>query len=452
MKNHSLKETRQRIADLKIESDGLLEKAELAAEDNERIDAIVKEAEELRGHEGRLLAAAGSPAWKPADRGNARMDAFEAAGGDPLVRQPRTAVRASIKAWEGFYRPSGPFENFGDFLGAVYNAARAGGRVDPRLISAAASGMSETIPSDGGFLVGKDYSTLLLDRSVETSVLAQRCYSQPIGADSDGIELPFVDETSRAKGSRWGGIRVYRAAEAATVAASNPKIGRAEIRLEDLIGIGYMTERLLKDSTAASGFMAKAFTSEFAFTLDDEIVRGTGGGQMLGILKAPATVSVPKESGQLAATLVFQNIQKMFARLAPRFMANANVFVNNEVLPAIWGMDFPVGTGGSPAFMPPGGLSARPYMSVMGLPVIPVEQCEALGTVGDVIMADLSDYMLIDKGGIESAESIHVRFLNNERTFRFVYRVNGQPMLRNAVTPYKGNNALSAYVTLATRA
>jgi hypothetical protein len=88
----------------------------------------------------------------------------------------------------------------------------------------------------------------------------------------------------------------------------------------------------------------------------------------------------------------------------------------------------------------------------MGRPVIPIEQAEALGTVGDIILADLSDYMLIEKGGIEPAESMHVRFLYAENTFRWMYRVSGTPMTHVAVTPYKGNNSVSPYVVLATRA
>ena len=84
--------------------------------------------------------------------------------------------------------------------------------------------------------------------------------------------------------------------------------------------------------------------------------------------------------------------------------------------------------------------------------MIPVEYCQTLGTTGDIILADFSQYLMIDKGGLQSASSIHVRFVYDETAFRFVYRVDGQPAWNAALTPYKGTNKLSPFVVLASRA
>jgi hypothetical protein len=62
----------------------------------------------------------------------------------------------------------------------------------------------------------------------------------------------YLDETSRATGSRWGGIQVYRAAEADSATAKKPQLGRWECRLEDIIGLAYITERLLRDAPRCS--------------------------------------------------------------------------------------------------------------------------------------------------------------------------------------------------------
>jgi HK97 family phage major capsid protein len=110
-----------------------------------------------------------------------------------------------------------------------------------------------------------------------------------------------------------------------------------------------------------------------------------------------------------------------------------------------------VGTGGAPVFMPPGGLSGAPYGTLMGRPVIPVEYCATVGTEGDIILADLSQYLMIDKGGINAASSMHVRFIYDEMAYRFIYRVDGQPIWNSALTPKNGSNTLSPFVTLATR-
>jgi HK97 family phage major capsid protein len=91
------------------------------------------------------------------------------------------------------------------------------------------------------------------------------------------------------------------------------------------------------------------------------------------------------------------------------------------------------------------------YGMLLGRPVIPVEYCATLGTPGDIILADFSQYVAADKGAPQAASSIHVRFINDETTFRFVYRVDGQPAWKKALTPKNGTNTYSPFITLATR-
>jgi len=88
---------------------------------------------------------------------------------------------------------------------------------------------------------------------------------------------------------------------------------------------------------------------------------------------------------------------------------------------------------------------------MLGKPVIPVEHCATLGTPGDIILADLSQYVMSDKGAPQAASSIHVRFLNDETTFRFIYRVDGQPTWKKALTPKNGTNTQAPFIALATR-
>lgn len=102
-------------------------------------------------------------------------------------------------------------------------------------------------------------------------------------------------------------------------------------------------------------------------------------------------------------------------------------------------------------YVPAGGLSEKPYGTLFGRPVIPLEQCSAAGDVGDIILADISQYLLIDKGGIKAASSVHVRFLYDENVFRFIYRVDGQPIWNKPLTPFKGSATVSPFVTLAKR-
>jgi HK97 family phage major capsid protein len=347
------------------------------------------------------------------------------------------------------------FSSFGQQMAAVMRAGCPGGHADPRLyaVRAAGSGLSESVPSDGGFLVQQDFATELLEDTFATGLLASKCRRIPISGNANSLKINGVDETSRAS-SRYGGIVGYWEDEADTKTKSKPKFRKIELNLKKLIGLCYATDELLEDATALEGVIRNGFVSEFGFLLDDAIINGTGVGQPLGILNAGCLVSVAKETGQKAATILAENIIEMDRRLFASSGANAVWVINQNTKRQLYTMSISVGTGGIPVYMPAGGLSGAPYGQLLAKPVIPIEQCATLGTVGDIILADFSNYILAEKGGIAADMSIHVRFQYDESVFRFVMRIDGQPVRASALSPYKGSATLdtqSHFVALASR-
>lgn len=339
---------------------------------------------------------------------------------------------------------------------AAPHLASMAGYLMPANVRAAlfgASGASSGVSADGGFLVRSEWSTNLLNKTQEASQLAGKCDNLPIGDGFDGIEAPYVNETSRASGSRWGGVQVYRAAEAASVTSAKPGVGKFELRLEDMKGLFYATDRVLRDATLLEALANRAFASEFAFKLDDEIIRGTGTGQCLGILNADCLVSQAKVTGQANDTVKAENVIAMHSRMLARNIGRAEWYINQELLPQLQSMSIAVGTaGGQLVYMPPGGLSQSPYGTLLGRPVNVIEQCSGLGDVGDIIFADFSEFLLISKP-MQSASSMHVRFIQDEMTYRWTWPIIGKPKLASAITPYKATTAttLSPFVTLAAR-
>jgi HK97 family phage major capsid protein len=330
---------------------------------------------------------------------------------------------------------------------------------DYNRLHGAATGGSATSGPDGGFLIQKDFTVDLMNSGFETGVLSSRCSDTTVGAGADGLEVVITDHTDRTTGNRWGGVQVYRLAEAETVTAKKPQLDRWECRLEDMMGLAYMTERLLQDAPAMQSVYSESFTEEFGWKLDNEIYAGTGAGQCLGVLTAldsagkGPTISQAKETGQAAGTVVAENIIKMWSHVSPRSRLNGIWVYNPELDPQLLTMMIGTGTSGQLVYMAPGGLSGSQYGTIYGRPVVPLEQALAPGTVGDIAFLDLSQYKLIRKDGITAADSIHVRFLNNERAFRWVARVNGKPKAKAAQKPANGSSGfkLSPFVTLATR-
>jgi HK97 family phage major capsid protein len=346
------------------------------------------------------------------------------------------------------------FATLGQQLSAVIKAGQPGGGVDPRLFTAAATGLNETVPSEGGFLIQTDFAERMLDNLYDNGLIVSQVERIPISGNSNGIKVNGFDETSRASNT-YGGIVIYHADEAAEKTASKPKFRQVEMSLHKLIGLCYLTDELMMDAPALEGRVSNAFRGAFDFQIQDDLINGTGAGMALGVLASGCLVSVDKETGQKAATIVAENIIKMYSRRFASQTGNYAWYYNQNIEPQLMTMSIAVGTGGIPVYMPAGGLSGKPYGTIFGLPAYAIEQCATLGTVGDIIFGNFKDgYIMAEKGGLQQNMSIHVRFVYDESVLRFVLRMDGQPWRASALTPYKGgaNATQSHFIALASRA
>jgi HK97 family phage major capsid protein len=176
---------------------------------------------------------------------------------------------------------------------------------------------------------------------------------------------------------------------------SQPKLGKFELRSKTSSAV-LRDRSLLRDATLLQALAMKAFPSEFAFKLDDEIIRGTGAGQCLGIVGNAPTVSVAKETGRSRRRSSTENIIKMYARMLARCMSGAEWYINQTCWPQLFKMSVAVGTGGVPVYLPPNGAVRGAVRHADG----PARQRDRagirVGTVGDIILANFSnDYALI---------------------------------------------------------
>jgi HK97 family phage major capsid protein len=317
---------------------------------------------------------------------------------------------------------------------------------------AAATGLNEGVPSDGGFLVGTDMASELFQKTYENAQLASRCRRAPISANSNSMTINGIDEKSRANGSRFGGIRGYWENEADSIAPTKPKFGQVNLKLCKVTAAYYATDEVLADAPFMQAQVNEIVAQELAFKVDDALISGTGVGQPLGYLTAPGLVTIAKETGQSADTIQWPNIKKMYASMPAWNKKNGVWVTNDECLSQLMGMSMPIGTAGVPVWLPANPALNQPYDTLLAKPLIYAEQASALGDLGDISFVDFSQIQLIDKGGVQGASSIHVAFLASEQVFRFVYRVDAQPIWKSPLTQYKGAQTQSPYITLAARA
>jgi len=252
------------------------------------------------------------------------------------------------------------------------------------------------------------------------------------------------------------GLTVSRRAE--TVALSGTRQSREMITLKasSLMGVSFATEELLADSPGS--FIARldnGFRTQFAAHIFGEKLRGKGAAEYLGVLTALAsaslgpTISVAKEGSQVADTIVADNVVKMRSRCWG--YSNAIWVANHDAYPQLVRLAITVGVGAATALYQQSIVEDRPDM-LLGRPLFYSEYASTLGDFGDIGLYNFSQYMEGIYQPIQSAESVHFRFLNRERTFVFWTRNCGAPSWRTALTPNKSASTLSPFVLLAERA
>lgn len=403
-----------------------------------------------------------------------RLDALEASLDRPTGRrtQPESPpegmnameidATAEIRIGKDRFEdsPSKGFKGPRDFIYAVLKAGQDGNRTeDKRLrflgisesgvpIRAATGSDEQGTYSDpyGGFMVPTIFSPDVLRIDPEDDPMAGRTRLIPM--EKPELSIPArVDKNHTSSVS--GGLTVTRREETGSMSSSRMELERVKLEAYSLFGLSYITEELLTDSPMSFAAIIEAgFRDQFTSHLIDERLNGTGVGEFLGIMNSGSLVSITKETNQVADTIKYANIVKMRARVWG--YQNAIWMANHDTIPELMQMNVEVGVGGAPVWQP----SARedhPDL-LLGRPLIFTEYAKKVGDKGDIVCANWREFLEGVYQPFQSAESIHVRFLNHERTFKFWLRNAGTPWWRTALTPKNSTDTLSPFVTLNARA
>ena len=311
--------------------------------------------------------------------------------------------------------------------------------------TAGTGGLTAGTLSEGGFFLQAETSADLLAAGYNNSEVLKRCGSRSLSPGAQKTDIILTDETSRATGARHGGIRVYTTAELDQFTASRPKLRIASMEPKKLTALYYASDEIT-DARFLAAELRKAFAQEYAFVCQDQIINGSGVNEALGVLNASCLVTVSKESGQPAKTINTKNISKMWACYHGSAQ-NAVWLINRNVSAQLDELVVNDGAAASCVIYGPGG------MFIKGAPVFEIEQCSTLGTVGDIMLCDFSQYVTADRGLPIHSASIHVNFIYAQNAFRFTFYFDGQPRYATPISPYKGEPGavVSPFVALETR-
>jgi HK97 family phage major capsid protein len=373
----------------------------------------------------------------------------------PYIKGLTSAERALHNKRAPGRKTEGIFADAAEFFYATHHDMSKVAR-DPGLLAkrqkleTLMNSFGSEVPADGGFLIPETLRSELLQLSLESAVVRPR--AQVIPMDSLKVPIPAIDSTSNVS-SVFGGVTCYWTEEAGGLTESQASFKRVILEAKKLTAYAEVPNELLADAPAFTAFFEGAFPKAIAWFEDIAFMTGTGVGEPLGFINAPAMVQVAAEAGQPTQTIVWENLVKMFARMLPQALSNAVWIASPDTFPQLATMALSVGTGGSAVWLgnmqSPG--SAAPPITILGRPVFFTEKASTLGSVGDINFVDLSYYLIGDRQMMQSSSSSDFKFSTDKTAFRIIERLDGRPWLSSPITPHNNGAALSPFVQLASR-
>ena len=431
-----LKKLRARLAQIQAEAKKIVETADsenegvLTEEQQAEFDTLMAE------HETTTASIAQREKLEEMEDSNTQGN-----GRRSEARQPAANVQV-----EDNVDPTAGFTNIADFASSVQAACTASGSNDDRLsVLAAPSNFHREGGSSDGYDVPPQFRNQIWDEVFTEDVdLLSMIVSEP--TNSNAVEM-LTDQSTP-----WGaaGVTAYWGNEGAQLRQSRLATEAEILKLSKLHAFVLATDELLDDAPRLGSRLTRGAGQALRWKLNEAIMYGSGSGQMKGYMNSDALVSVAKESGQAADSIVPLNILKMFSRMLSGSIGRSVWLGNSDIVPQLGTMTI----GDTPIWTPPtNGLSVAPGGYLLGRPLVFTELSKTLGDKGDLQLIDPQGYYSARKmEGIKMSSSIHLFFDYDIEAFKWTIRIGGQPFLSAPVQPNNGSNTKSHFVVLDERA
>lgn len=336
------------------------------------------------------------------------------------------------------------FSNLGDFAQAVCRSLSPGASMDQRLAQMAPTTYSnEGTGADGGYLIPPEFSSRVMEYVSDESSLYARVDKWPVNHQ---LNYP-VDEESPWSTS---GPQAYWEGEADQGTQSKVKLRTAGMSLNKLMCLCPVTDELMADAAQLSAYLTSVIAKKMRWKVDYAILRGTGAGQPLGILNAPCLKTTARNT---ASHVYSQDVFALYSGIYGDFRSNAVWIYNQDVETELWGLVVAGSSSDVPVYLPAGtpysNLANAPNGTLYGRPLVPHQACSTMGTEGDVIAADLSQYIIGYKSlGPNFSTSLHLWFDYDVTAVKAVWRICGMPKWSTTIAAKNGSATYSAFHTL----
>lgn len=355
----------------------------------------------------------------------ARHDDLESAEAD--LDKARPAASRSSRPTRG-PEPKREFESVGEFMSAVrFNPQ------DQRLNFVESVGDGTDFSAEqrmdngpgGGFAIPPQFRKQILSIPPQDALVRPRAQVIDAGDPPDApVTMPALDQTGSAAGNMFGGMSFSWISEGDTKPETGAKLREITLTPHEIAGFITVTDKLLRNWPSASGFLENLMRQGISAAEDYAFLRGTGNGQPLGVLNAGATYFVHRAGGN---AVTYIDLANMVARLLMRGASSPVWSIPQSALTQIATLQDPEGHY---IWIPSSeGAKSGFAGALLGYPVRWNNRAPALGSKGDVILADWSYYLIKDGSGPFVAASEHALFTQNKTLIKIFYNVDGAPWL-----------------------
>lgn len=290
----------------------------------------------------------------------------------------------------------------------------------------------------GGFLVPKQFRDEILSIGPQDAIVRPRANVIPAGDPPDSeVTIPAIDQAN-SKGV-YSGVTVEWIEEGGDKPETEPSFRQISLKPNEVAGHIVITNKLLKNSQAAGQYVRTVLRQAIAAAEDVAFFKGDGVGKPLGVVGHPAAVEITRDAGNV---IDYENdLVDMYAR----FMGTPVWIASRTTLPQLMTMEYPTGN----LVWQPNAREGAPG-TLMGIPVLLNERSPVLGDTGDLVLADLSYYLIKDGSPLELELSEHVHFLKNQSVIKAAWNTDGQPWLTSPLEPEHGDSShtVSPFVVL----
>lgn len=301
------------------------------------------------------------------------------------------------------------------------------------------SALSSQAGTTGGFLVPTDHHALLASLAAQRSIVRPRATLIPMSAGE--CDVPLVDAfptPTPGESPLLSGVSARWTEEATQPTEFDPTFKQAHLVSHELSGLCKLANSLSADAQEA--VLLHLFANALAWHEDYAFLRGDGSGKPLGVLSWPGLIAVPRSA---ASAVALPDLSNMLARLLPPDDPSRVVWAAHPTtLPKL----LQIGGALTHCLDP---LTGRPRRLLLGHDLFITDKLPTLNALGDVLLMDLSHYLLGDRQQLLLAHSTAPTFYTNQGVWRFATRVAGQPWPRSSITLADATNTASPFVALA---